>query len=88
MLEDSYIEDGYTELFDFTFEFIPRMCEKYRSAVCFFKELKEPGCSRWMDLCVNNPEEECPLVMYYCDFKMKCKGGKYELRRMNSIHSL
>lgn len=82
MLEDSQITEGYPELFDFTFEFIPRMCEKDRCAVCIFKEIQDLGSTQWMELCVHNTDEDCPLVKHYCDFQMKCKGDECELYKL------
>jgi hypothetical protein len=65
----------YPEQFDFTFDFVSRMCESNNCDICPFGKLlyKEKGTNLNM-LCIENKEKYCPIVSTACNYKFKCKG--------------
>ncbi|MGF7058628.1 hypothetical protein [Brassicibacter mesophilus] len=63
----------YPELFDLTFDFVPRMCSSATNAInrtmcniCFF------GDNGMLDYCHSNTELNCPILMISCGYSVKC----------------
>ncbi len=65
--ENSEPECGYPEMFDFTFDFIPRMCEKDMCKFCIFNEKNNIE-----DLCTKDETKYCPILLVSCGYENKC----------------
>lgn len=59
---------GYPEMFDVTFDFVPRMCANNLCDFCIFKEDNKLGC-----LCTKDESKYCPVLMVSCGYANKCK---------------
>jgi hypothetical protein len=66
--EMDYLEMGYPEMFDVTFDFVPRMCEKEMCDFCIFN--KE---NKITELCTQDESKYCPVLLVSCGYKCKCK---------------
>lgn len=68
---------GYPEQFDFTFDFVPRMCEKSNCDICLFKYLKGKNDfdkDTFNMYCIEgNDDKMCPVLLQYCGYTVKCK---------------
>lgn len=69
---DEEITIGYPEQFDFTFNFVSRMCLKNNCDICIFKEL-QGNKSKFQKLCVNDPNKLCSVLLVYCDYLTNCQ---------------
>lgn len=59
---------GYPEMFDVTFDFVPRMCSKNLCDFCIFKEN-----NKLSDLCTKDEKKFCPVILISCGYANKCK---------------
>lgn len=59
---------GYPEMFDVTFDFVPRMCTNNLCDFCIFNEDNKLGC-----LCTKDESKYCPVIMISCGYANKCK---------------
>jgi hypothetical protein len=59
---------GYPEMFDVTFDFVPRMCANNLCDFCIFNEDNKLGC-----LCTKDESKYCPVIMISCGYANKCK---------------
>ncbi|WP_298683359.1 hypothetical protein [uncultured Methanomethylovorans sp.] len=71
---DNFKEDNdnaYPEMFDVTFDFIPRMCEQEMCDFCIFNE-----DNKIEDLCTRDPSKYCPVLLISCCYINKCNPEK------------
>jgi hypothetical protein len=70
---------GYPEQFDFTFDFVPRMCEKSNCKICLFKYLKEDNAfdeEAFYKYCTTgNGDKVCPVLLQYCGYTVICQDA-------------
>ena len=59
---------GYPEMFDVTFDFVPRMCSKSLCDFCIFEE-----DNKLSDLCTKDEKKFCPVVLISCGYANRCK---------------
>jgi len=71
---------GYPEQFDFTFDFVPRMCEKSNCKICLFEYLKEKNDfdkNTFNMYCIEgNDDKMCPVLLQYCGYTVTCQDAK------------
>ena len=66
--ENQNIDDSlYPELFDVTFDFVPRMCSKKLCDICFFSN---NGAEK---ICIPTENKYCPALLVSCGYMVKCK---------------
>jgi len=65
-------EIGYSEQFDVTFDFVPRMCEKKNCDICPIKNIDLKNDIE--KLCANNKEKYCTVALCSCNYKSDCVG--------------
>jgi len=63
-----YIDDGYPEMFDVTFDFVPMMCTKGLCDFCIFKE-----DNKLDQLCTKDKTKYCPVLLVSCGYINKCE---------------
>lgn len=79
---DSGITVGYPEQFDVTFSLAPMMCSKLDCEYCPYGILlfhKIDGKSikhHFNELCADNPQKFCPIVLYSTGYKYRCVGNE------------
>ena len=70
---------GYPEQFDFTFDFVPRMCEKSNCKICLFEYLKEDNAfdeEAFYKYCTTgNGDKVCPVLLQYCGYTVICQDA-------------
>ena len=64
----------YPEQFDFTFDFVPRMCEKKFCHLCPF------GPDGIDKTCIPSENKYCPVALFSCGYTAICNGKDCELR--------
>lgn len=65
------IENGYPEQFDVTFDFVPRMCDKWNCDLCIYG--KDVGYGKDLEkICIKNSSKFCPVALSSCGYKVKC----------------
>lgn len=77
--DDHNIKGGYPEQFDFTFDFVPRMCEKKKCNICVFKRMIDENNfdnTTWEKYCVNTDDKVCPILLQYCGYTIDCKVAR------------
>lgn len=62
------IDEGYPEMFDVTFDFVPRMCSRDLCDLCIFKE-----DNKLKKLCTKDETKYCPVVLISCGYANMCK---------------
>lgn len=72
------IDEAYPEMFDVTFDFIPRMCENGMCDFCIFSENNKIA-----DLCIMDSSKYCPLLMISCGYINKCSPDECVILRDN-----
>ena len=65
-IHEKYV--GYPEMFDVTFDFVPKMCANNLCDFCIFKEGNKLGC-----LCTKDENKYCPVIMISCGYANKCE---------------
>lgn len=67
----------YPEQFDFSFDFVPRMCDVKKCEMCLFGQLQQKDNESTIvdELCVNNKDKLCPLILTYTGYKFRCVGN-------------
>lgn len=78
------VEKGYPEIFDITFDFVPRMCEVNNCSICPYGLLRNKAFN-FENICINNPKKYCPVVLVCCNYKIKCVGKKCELLELSRL---
>lgn len=74
------IKEGYVAQFDITFSLTPRMCEKLECDYCPYGILYEkrfdgvPYKHHFEEMCVDNREKLCPIILHSTGYKSKCVG--------------
>lgn len=63
----NHIDEGYPEMFDVTFDFVPRMCSENRCDFCIFKEHNKLD-----QLCTKDESKCCPVLLISCGYTNKC----------------
>ena len=68
---------GYPEQFDFTFDFVPRMCEKSNCDICLFAYLKKKDFKQdaFNKYCTGNGDKVCPVLLQYCGYTVICQDA-------------
>lgn len=75
------ISTGYPEQFDITFDFVPRMCNKWNCDFCPYG--KDVGQGLNLDkICNMNTAKYCPVILACCGYKRFCDPEKCELVRL------
>jgi hypothetical protein len=76
----------YPELFDLTFDFVPRMCSsanniinKTMCNICFF------GKNGMIDYCHANTELNCSVLMISCGYSVKCNPNNCPVKNRRGI---
>ncbi len=67
----------YPEQLDVSFDFVPRMCRLAMCAVC-------PFGSGIEEVCHQNPDLLCPIVLYSCGYMYRCDPSSCEIKK-NSV---
>lgn len=74
----------YPELFDFSFDFVPRMCadpeniiSRKMCNICFFNKDKTKSM---LEYCIKNKDMNCPLVFIACKYKVKCDPDECKIK--------
>ncbi len=81
---ENKVEKGYPEIFDITFDFVPRMCEVNNCSICPYGLLREKAFN-FEKVCINNPKKYCPVVLVCCNYKIKCVGTGCELLSLSRL---
>ena len=71
----------YPEQFDFTFNFVPRMCDNKECSICLFGKNKKNIES----ICINNKEKYCTVLLASCGYKVKCDPGSCPIVNEDTI---
>lgn len=61
------ITEGYPEMFDVTFNFVPRMCSEGMCDLCIFNEKNQIE-----QLCTKDTSKYCPVLLNSCGYINKC----------------
>lgn len=59
---------GYPEMFDVTFDFVPKMCANGLCDFCIFK-----NDNKLDQLCTKNTSKYCPVILISCGYANMCK---------------
>lgn len=61
------IVEGYPEMFDVTFDFVPKMCSSGMCDLCIFNEKNQIE-----QLCTKDTSKYCPVLLNSCGYISKC----------------
>jgi hypothetical protein len=78
------ITEGYPEQFDVTFDFAPRMCDKWNCDLCIYG--KDIGYGKdLIKICVKDSNKFCPVVLASCGYKVQCNPNDCLLSEMKYV---